>query len=124
MTAAWPGSLPHAQFLGLGLTMKPAIIESEVDVGQPTSRAIYSGTLEDVDCPIVVTGQQLLAFRDWFRDDIGNGALPFLWQHPATDVSVRFAFRAEAIRWRLDEGGDANGSRLWSTTLPLRILPT
>lgn len=122
--SSWPGSLPYAQFLGLTLTMNPAFIESSVDVGEPKARGLYSGLLEDVDCPIVLNGAQLNVFRAWFRDDLKNGALPWTWQHPATDVTVNFAFRAEPIRWRMEEGGAPDGSRLWSTTLALRIRPS
>jgi hypothetical protein len=119
----WPGTLPWEQFLGTDLTMEPAFIETAMDVGPPKAHAVYSEHLEEADVPIKLNGDQLQVFRTWFRDELDNGALPWTWEHPATDEVATYAFRAEKIKWKLDEGGLPDGRRMWSTTLPLRIIP-
>ena len=124
MTAAWPGSLPYKQFLGTVVNELPSFIETQMDSGNPKARAIYSAAVLEVDVPIVLTGQQKQVYDDWRRDEIGGGSLPFTWEDPTTDATTTFAFRAQPVKWRADVGGGPDADRVWSATLPLRILPS
>ena len=88
----------------------PATVNAEPDQGSYTEAAVsnLASFSPDVGPPSVwrrstikqtkisatffMTAAELEDFREFFEDDLGDGALPFTWTNPVYGVSKRYMF--------------------------------
>lgn len=122
MSATWPGALPQDQFLGTTYGRVNNRLRSNMDAGPAKMRRRYTARIKTIDAPLVLTGAELKILEAWYENEIGDGTLPFIWEHPLTDVVVEFRFREELQPFRLDVGGGVD-DRVWIGTLKLEIMP-
>ena len=57
------------------------------DLGVPISRPRTTAVIENWSTPVTfLTRDQFAEFEAWFRDDLKQGILPFVWRHPSNDA--------------------------------------
>lgn len=62
-------------------------VSFQPDVGVPITRPRVTGTVETWSVPVTFYSRaQFAEFEAWFRDDLKQGVLPFVWRHPASDA--------------------------------------
>lgn len=116
--AEWPIQLPRQSSAG-EISAEPALLRTEMEVGPPKVR--LRTTKERVlvrFAQVPFTVDQWERFEEFWREDLGGGALTFDWEHPVTSEVVEYRF-TEKPRFQSFGGGD--GRRLF-TTLNLEIV--
>ncbi len=120
-TIRWPAELPQNQLIGVEEQDGDSVLRSDMDAGPPSRRNRFTGTVTKVKTRLVLIGAQKIAFDEFFRDTLHNGALSFRWTHPTTDVEVSFAF-VGPVQWSMTKGGPPD-RRLWEGRAELEIQP-
>jgi len=121
MSIAWP--LPNARLLN-GLSAEPgnARVRTDVEAGPPRMRRRFTAAVRHVTGRLVLTGADLVTFRDWGKLGLDEWTLPFAWTEPEADAAVDFRF-IDPPSWSLIVPGNLPTNRLWSVELRLEILP-
>lgn len=89
----WPVSLPQKPLeKAYEETMRPSQVRSSIEGLPIVQRQRSSGYAKPVILTMELTNTQYNDFQDFFRNDLGFGAIPFTWTHPRTNVIVRVRF--------------------------------
>lgn len=89
--AAWPASLPQTPLLqGFSEGMPDTTLRTQMDAGPGKTRKRFSAGIKLFQFELILTADQAATFDTFFRTDTADGALPFDWKNPRTDVAVSF----------------------------------
>lgn len=89
----WPGSLPVRPLEdGYEETLRESQVRSSIDGLPIVQRQRSPGYAKPITMSFEFTSAQLDAFQVFYRDDLGNGAIPFEWTHPRTGATIRTRF--------------------------------
>lgn len=89
----WPSTIPDEPDQGsYGEAVVSNLSSFSPDVGPPTvwRRSTIKGT--KIQFTLFMTPAELVLFREFFEDDLGDGALPFSWTNPVYGVAKRYMF--------------------------------
>lgn len=88
----WPASLPQEPDLTGGYTDAPQDLtaRSIPDVGPTISRARATAGVSVMNMNMIFTPAQLVTYKTFRKDTLSEGALPFDWVHPVTQVTETF----------------------------------
>ena len=75
---SFPTSLPRPELTGYGFKPMNTFVRSEVQSGRSRSRGVYTNAPEVINLTWTFTSSELALFESWYRDDIDDGADPFL----------------------------------------------
>jgi hypothetical protein len=111
----WPTSLPQVPS-EYSISAKVGATRFETEEGPPLSYARSTVFQRVVSVSFECSVSQINDFWDFYRNEMGNGALPFYWADPA-DTGI-------VCRWLIDGEPEAEwtGPTLW--TLSLTLLQT
>lgn len=118
MTAVWLASLPQCFMRG---TYQSGFIDtslrSDVDQAPGKSRNRFSIGIYPIGGVMNMTAAQLADFKDFHKDDLARGVLPFTFPDQEKDGDLLVQFKsmpdvAELIR-----------KRVYAVTLSLEVLP-
>lgn len=89
----WPFSdtfVPLLQSTGAPVDQRAAF---SPELGAPITRPRTTAQVEAWNLAVIFKGyDDYAAFEAWFRDDLAQGSLPFVWRHPYRQDVVRFKF--------------------------------
>lgn len=88
---AWPTDVPTSPQINT-LTGNPddAVLRSQFDAGQPTTRARYTAIADSYQLTLLMSLAQFTVFKAFYKD---NRALPFDFPDPVTGATRAFKFR-------------------------------
>ena len=93
MIAAWPFQDPLMPLRTSTGAPVDNLASFQPDVGPPTTRRRATSRVEQWEMSVLLKSfEQLTEFETWFRDDLKDGALPFVWRKPATDEVTKWRF--------------------------------
>lgn len=109
--AVWPATLPLPLIEGYALQPLDNCSRSSMESGHLRVRMEFEGDKDFLSVNWMMTNEQLTAFRDWYRNDIADGADWFDAQldydgQGLKDVEARFAGKwtlrhEHPFRWRV-----------------------
>lgn len=89
----WPFTDPFVPLLsstGAPIDQRAAFAP---EIGVPITRPRTTAQVEAWNLAVIFKGYAAYsAFEDWFRDEIAQGSLPFVWRHPVRQNVMRFKF--------------------------------
>lgn len=116
----WPSSLPQkVQVDSFQHEVGTGAIRTEMEVGPEFQRRRSTASPEAFTGRVWVTPTQYETFRTFWRDELGDGALSFDWQHPITLEPAKVQFDVTSPP-RLSA---VSGER-FALTLQFEVLPT
>lgn len=69
------------------------VIRSPMEQGPVKSRRRFTAAPRAISGSTdLITDAEVATFETWYRDEIGDGAIPFTADHPITGVSTTFRF--------------------------------
>jgi hypothetical protein len=116
--ATWPTDLQQ-QLLVAGYQRKPqpGVSKTPMDSGPPKQRQIDTSAPEDVKGTVRCQTEELRQiFWSFWRDTLGQGALPFDWVEPGTDTPRSLQFVG-------DEPTETKPDGIWQFDFALLLLP-
>ena len=111
----WPVLLQD-NFLQSGFSMQPLnnALPIEVESGEPLTRLRFTGDLSDISGSLMLDGDQVSIFRDFWTYDLSRGTKRFTWNDPQSGMAVEYIFVASP---RYSNVGGDN----WQVDLSLRM---
>ena len=96
MIAAWPFTDPLRPLQTSTAAQVDNLATFTPSVGPPITRRRATARVEQWEMQVLLNSfEQLTEFETWFRTDLKDGALPFVWRKPATD---------EVTKWKISPG--------------------
>jgi hypothetical protein len=94
--AVWPGSLPQ-RALKNGYMEKPRKIalRTQMDAGTAKTRRRFTAGPAPIDVQFRMSSAQVDTVLGFYGDTLADGALPFDWLHPRTQVLATWRFLEE-----------------------------
>ena len=93
--AVWPASLPTLiPTDGYSDEVERNVISFQPEVGPPLERRRSSVSTNLVSYPVNVTLDEFETLKDFYRDDLKDGVLPFTRDDPITEVQTTYKFAA------------------------------
>ncbi len=92
----WPASLP--QFVlraGYLEGFKSTVVRSPTDSGRTKRRQRFINSPEKLDIVVPLDNAQILTFKQFYEDELGNGAFSFTFPHPRLGTNVTVVFRED-----------------------------
>ena len=114
----WPASLP--QFVlrgGYAEGFKSTVVRSPTDSGHTKRRQRFINGPEALDIVVALDDAQVLTFRQFYEEELGNGALRFTFPHPRLGTDVTVVLREDP------ESLVPEGASTYLLSLKLDILP-
>lgn len=114
----WPASLPQNMLMdGYSHSAANNILRTNMDAGPAKQRRRFTSGPQPVTGKIFVNDTELETFKDWYVDDLLEGALRFDWvdQDDGT-TAVEYRFTSQPT-W------EPAGPGYWFINLPLEIMP-
>jgi hypothetical protein len=113
MVALWPLTLPQS-FLVEGFTQEATdnVIRSATESGPSKARRRYTAAVEPFTGKMIMTIAQYTIFRNFYRNDIQDGALPFTMPDDVEGGTMEVRFREKynatmlGLHWELTLGLD------------------
>ena len=113
----WPASLPQdVSSQNYKENPPDTLLRSAVDVGIAKQRSRTTGAARPITATLLLTLDQVETLDDFYKNELGFGALSFDWKHPRTNVPSTFRFTSVPTY-------PAASSITFRVTLPLEILP-
>ncbi len=114
----WPTTLPQEVLRGgYAEGFKTTVIRSPTDSGRTKRRQRFINGPELLDVAMPLTEPEILIFRAFYEDELGNGALSFTYPHPRLGTNVTVAFREDP------EPLTPEGATTYILSMKLEILP-
>ena len=89
----WPPGVNDKVLLGEIEAPVDNVVRSPMDQGTPKTRRRFTIELTDVDFSQIMTVGEYGIFRDWYKNTLGDGALPFDIRLPSSGQIMAFQFR-------------------------------
>lgn len=113
MVATWPLTLPQS-FLVEGFTQEATdnVIKSAMESGPSKARRRYTATTQPFTGKMILSLAQYDIFRDFYRDDLQDGALTFTMPDDVEGGTMEVRFREKytasllGLHWELTMGLD------------------
>jgi hypothetical protein len=117
---SWP--LPNTHLL-LGLSTDPGLarVRSEVEAGPPRMRRRFTAAVRHLSGRVVLSGPDLVTFRDWGKLTLKDWSLSFSWTEPEQDFAADYRF-VQPPTWGLLVPGLPQ-NRIWTVEMRLEVLP-
>lgn len=96
MAVEWPPGLPCQPEQGTWQeTYQSDVVRFQPEAGPPILRR--RGTVQTTlaGCTFLLTKEQYVVFRNWYRGDLKGGALRFALPHPVTGAAAEWTFEGE-----------------------------
>ncbi len=114
----WPITLPQfALREGYAEGFKSTVIRSATDSGRTKRRQRFINGPEDLNVTMPMNDAELLIFKAFYEDELGNGALSFTYPHPRLSTNVTVAFKEDP------EPLTPEGASTYLLSMKLEILP-
>ncbi len=114
----WPSTLPQFALRdGYAEGFKSTVIRSQMDSGHKKRRQRFINGPEALDITIPLNDAEILIFKAFYEDDLGNGALSFTYPHPRLSGNVTVAFTADPAPLK------SEGATTYLLNMKLEILP-
>jgi hypothetical protein len=125
MTAAvWPETLPQAPLLsGYAEGMGKQALRTDMDAGPAKIRRRSTAAQRPLQWPITVTRAQLAILRAFWEDDCQGGTLAFTMPDAIDAETTNLCRFTEEPSWNALPANDGAGSKMFTLTLQLEILP-
>lgn len=95
MAQPWPVSLQEKlNASGFGIDYGDSLVRSDMDVGLAKVRNRYTKGIDTYTASIYVDITDVLIFESFYKDTLVNGALPFTFNDPITQIPTDFRFRS------------------------------
>jgi hypothetical protein len=118
MTAAWPAALPQrVQATDYEEQQPETLLRTQMDAGPAKVRRRFTAAPRPLRVALRMTREQVELLEAFVRDDLMDGALPFTWVHPRTEVLATLRLTAPYVLVP-----QARGLR-WRVLLQLEVLP-
>lgn len=89
----WPATLPSSpQINSLSGGPEDSVLRTKNDVGPMVMRNRFTGVCYRYQFSLLMTLAQVNILNAFFRDDLGNGALPFDFPDPVFGDTKEFSF--------------------------------
>lgn len=93
MAIAWPSGLQQLLNTdGFAEQLGTVAIRSENDVGPAKVRARSTKAVDNITCSINVNATEMAIMKSFFRVDLGQGVMPFEFNHPLTQDLETYRF--------------------------------
>ncbi len=116
MAVQWPSGVPNSLIEdGYNEALPDGLIRQPMDAGPPKVRRRTTAAVRPISGVIIMTGDQVETFDNWYEADLAGGALSFDFPHPRTGAIVQVMFRRPP-RY------EPRGMR-WSVVLDMEVLP-
>lgn len=91
--AMWPENVNNSPLLE-GYSRSPinSKLVSSVDAGVQKVRQRFTAAPEIIIATFIWTKPEMIAFRDWYNNDIKGGSEEFFTKDPETDITTAFEF--------------------------------
>ncbi len=90
----WPASLPQFSLReGYAEGFKSTVVRSPTDSGRTKRRQRFINGPESLDVTMPLDNDQISTFKQFYEDDLGNGAISFTFPHPRLGTNVTVVFR-------------------------------
>ncbi len=89
----WPGSLQSKMNVsGFRKRLGNTRVSTEMDVGPAKIRSRFTDAVDAYDCEVWLDFAEVATFETFYKTNLGNGTLPFLFDDPFTQVATVFRF--------------------------------
>jgi len=95
-----------------GIQKGDTTIRSDMDVGPQKVRRRFTKSVDDFSCSVFLTTVQWTLFETFFNTILGGGTLPFVFNHPISQIPTRFRFKGQPA-YRSIGGGNYTVSMVW-----------
>lgn len=89
---SWPLTLPDWLLQDYGEQEGDAVISTEMGYGLDKKRARYTKAIDKIQCNMLLTLEQKVIFKDFFRTSLGGGSLSFYFKDPFSGDMQKFRF--------------------------------
>lgn len=114
----WPSTLPQFALRdGYSEGFKSTVIRSQMDTGHTKRRQRFINSPESLTVVIPLDNAEILIFKNFYQDELANGALSFTYPHPRLSGNVTVAFTADP------EPLQSEGATTYLLKMQLEILP-
>jgi hypothetical protein len=122
MSIVWPfsdglGAMPQS----VEVSEAPDVLTQAVDVGAPKTRLLRRVADKIVKVRVLMNGERLEQFMDWWRLSTRCGMFEFEWVDAVGDGSATYRFET-APQYSLVRGGPTSAARVWEVTFTARML--
>lgn len=83
------------QYDGWVESLQRNVNEYKPDVGAALTRRRSSASHVPSQAVFKINAAQREAFEDWFRDEVKDGTLPYLWNHPTKNTQFLWLFQSD-----------------------------
>lgn len=116
----WPASLPQQVLVdGYKRSFGVGVVRTPMEIGPAKQRQRFTAVPQPFSAMTEVDRTQLATFQAFWRDTLGQGALPFDWVDPETLAPITFQFIGD----QPPSWNPMPGSQVWQIVLTLEILP-
>lgn len=92
----WPTTLPQfALREGYAEGFKQTVLRSPMDSGATKRRQRFINAPTTLSITIPLTDAEILIFKAFYEDELGNGALSFTFPHPRLKTNVTVVFKTD-----------------------------
>lgn len=127
-SAIWPVGLPQAPLVrAYSQRDESRVIRSQMETGLAKARPRSTAIIEVCTIEILLTRAQVAILKNFFRDTLAGGALPFQWKHFQTGnlitgnlIDYRFK---EPPETRPRAPRQATGTEIWVASFQLETIP-
>ena len=114
----WPTTLPQfALREGYAEGFKTTVVRSPMSSGRTKRRQRFINGPELLNITIPLNDAEILIFKAFYEDELGNGALSFTFPHPRLKTNVTVAFKTDP------EPLTPEGADTYILNMDLEILP-
>lgn len=108
-TATWPAGIPACP-ADWSEQDRDQVIRTAVDVGPGKTRRRATRQTTRAQARFVMSRDQWVTLRNWFRFDAAGGATAFAWPHPITGEALAWRFTQPPTASVIEQSGYLNVS--------------
>lgn len=112
---SWPTTLPEKFSRNFETTDVDTLLRSEMEYGPQKVRRRFTGNIEQIQTSINLTEEQVGILRNFYRNTLGGGTLPFTHKYPTNNTVVEYRFLAPPAISHL-------GGKAWMASLQLEVI--
>ena len=89
----WPVSLQQKlNVAGFQLRLGNTRIASDMDTGPAKVRSRFTDAVDGYECEVLLDYADIATFKTFYKTNLGNGTLPFLFTDPTSGIEEVFRF--------------------------------
>lgn len=114
--ANWPDTLPKPKLDGFGIKPQPTVLRTQMESGA-RYRQRFTNAPIDVDCNFLLTKEQMATFKNFYDNDIHQGADWFLMS--GLDIGNGYTTNSEVHI--VGEYEATRSERFWRLSMKLEV---